>query len=168
MEFPHIFVTVGTTDFDQLIQVIDSEDFLHLLEKKKCRRLVIQIGRGEVQPSLLREMATRVGIEVEVFRFKPSLSVDMSSADLVICHAGAGSITDALSFHKKVMVVVNDTLMENHQNELACAVVAEGYCFSTTTTKLISDLEAADYSTRTEYPPVDYEAFPKFFDQLFE
>jgi beta-1,4-N-acetylglucosaminyltransferase len=165
--FTNIFVTVGTTDFNTLIEAIDSEEFLNLIVRKGCKRLVIQIGRGELEPSYLPEVCSSVDIELEVFRFKPALTADMQGADLVICHAGAGSITEALSLQKQVMVVVNNSLMDNHQSELAHAVVAKGYCFSTQPEQLLSDLLVADFSSTTVYPPVDYSAFPKVIDELF-
>jgi UDP-N-acetylglucosamine transferase subunit ALG13 len=43
----------------------------------------------------------------------------MRGADLVISHAGAGSVLEALHAHKSLLVVVNDSLMDNHQTELA-------------------------------------------------
>ena len=165
--YSHIFITVGTTEFSDLIEAVDCEEFLNFVVRNGCKRLVIQIGRGEVEPTFLPDVCSCVDIDLEVFRFKPTLSEDMQSADLIICHAGAGSITEALSLHKKVMVVVNDTLMDNHQTELARAVVGKGYCFSTLPEKLITDLSVADFSSTTRYPPVDYSAFPNIINELF-
>jgi beta-1,4-N-acetylglucosaminyltransferase len=165
--FSRIFITVGTTDFNTLVEAIDCEEFLNLIVRKGCTHLTIQIGRGELEPSYLPDVCASVGIELEVFRFKATLSDDMMSADLIICHAGAGSITDALSLKKHVMVVVNNTLMDNHQTELARAVVGKGYCFSTEPDRVVSDLEAADFTTTSAYPPVDYTDFHRLNDELF-
>ena len=46
----------------------------------------------------------------------------MSLADVIISHAGAGSVMEALRLKKKLIVVVNDLLMDNHQVELATAL----------------------------------------------
>lgn len=162
-----IFVTVGTTEFNCLIEAIDSEEFLNAAVQLGCKRLVVQIGRGDVEPTFLSEVCSSVGIVFESFRFKPSLTADMQSADLVICHAGAGSITEALSLEKHVMVVINTSLMDNHQSELARAVVGKGYCFSTQPAHLVSNLKSADFSTITAYPPVDYTVFPRVIEELF-
>jgi beta-1,4-N-acetylglucosaminyltransferase len=43
----------------------------------------------------------------------------MKEAKLIISHAGAGCVLEALSFEKPLIVVVNEKLMDNHQFELA-------------------------------------------------
>lgn len=42
-----VFVTVGTTDFDELIRVVDSEEFVLILVNLNCKKISIQIGRGK-------------------------------------------------------------------------------------------------------------------------
>ncbi|KAL3803865.1 hypothetical protein HJC23_004027 [Cyclotella cryptica] len=77
------------------------------------------------------------------YRFKPSLSSDMEQADLILCHAGAGTLLEALALpkakpsstttarnsgslqknsshnHRVINAVINTKLMDNHQSELA-------------------------------------------------
>lgn len=83
-------------------------------------------------------------IEWEMYRFKPSLEEDMSNADLIISHAGAGSIMEGLEHcrkynsqcgqdeshdMKKLVVVINDILMDNHQCELAYALEKRNFLY---------------------------------------
>lgn len=64
---------------------------------------------------------------VEVFRFKPNISECMQAADLIISHGGSGSIFESLNLNKPLLVVVNETLADNHQFEIADKLQAEGY-----------------------------------------
>ena len=47
-------------------------------------------------------------------------------------HAGSGSILEALSLEKMLVVVVNENLMGNHQTELAEQMEALGVLLHTT------------------------------------
>lgn len=64
---------------------------------------------------------------VSWFRYAPDLGAHVSSAGLVVCHAGAGSVFEALRAQRAVLVVVNEALMDNHQVELAHALAQEGH-----------------------------------------
>lgn len=47
-------------------------------------------------------------------------------------HSGSGSIMEALSLQKPLVVVVNDRLMNNHQTELARQLCKDGHLLYTT------------------------------------
>ncbi|KAL7534192.1 hypothetical protein ACHAWF_004750, partial [Thalassiosira exigua] len=62
------------------------------------------------------------------YGFRASLSSDMERADVIICHAGAGTLLEALDIlssnnsvekRKVINAVINTKLMDNHQSELA-------------------------------------------------
>ena len=88
MIFDYIFVTVGTTEFDDLIKEIDSKRFLDFLLLQKCVQLTLQVGRGTHDPSFLRDACVNAGIIFECYRFKTSLEEDMRSASFIVSHAG--------------------------------------------------------------------------------
>jgi UDP-N-acetylglucosamine transferase subunit ALG13 len=67
-----------------------------------------------------------VTVTYEAYRFKASISGDVSGAGLVISHAGAGSIFESLRAGKPLVVVVNTALADNHQTELAEALGGGG------------------------------------------
>jgi beta-1,4-N-acetylglucosaminyltransferase len=46
-----VFVTVGTTCFDALVKVVDSEEVKQALLQKGYTHLVIQMGRGTYMPT---------------------------------------------------------------------------------------------------------------------
>jgi len=54
-----------------------------------------------------------------IYDRKPSIQDDIDLASLVISHAGAGTILECLDQGKKLIVVVNETLLGNHQSDLA-------------------------------------------------
>lgn len=170
MIFERIFLTVGTTEFDQLIETIDSSAFAACLQGLGCRLLILQIGRGAYEPKTLPDDCARLGIRVEVFRFKPTLDREMKAADLIISHCGAGSILESLTLQKVFVVVVNDTLQGNHQEELATALAEEGYCHSTVPDELCGVLNSSFTSNNYRhklFPETDYDLFPSILDDMF-
>ncbi|KAH9254249.1 hypothetical protein BASA81_007850 [Batrachochytrium salamandrivorans] len=117
------FVTVGTTSFDRLIEELNKPEVRQVLtDSMGVTELCLQIGRGVVQPQL-----DGGKLKVTWYDFKPTLMEDMQSADVIISHAGAGSIVESLRLNKRLIVVVNDLLMDNHQLELASALEQKGH-----------------------------------------
>lgn len=65
------------------------------------------------------------------------------------------------------MVVVNDSLMDNHQEELADALAKRNYLRATTPEGLAQTLDKFDDSpsARTQYPQPKPEAFAALVDE---
>lgn len=112
------FATVGTTQFDALTRALVSPEVTSLLARQGYTRLLLQIGRG-AEPPLAASAGPAPPLRVEWYRFKDSLEPDMHGAALLITHAGAGSIMEALKLFAPLLVVVNDALMDNHQEARA-------------------------------------------------
>lgn len=90
--------------------------------------LTIQYGRGEkpeVNPSEFRSSS----LEIQSYSFQPSLEADIEHADLILSHAGAGTVMEVLRMNKKLVVVINTQLMDNHQTELAGAMADRGHLY---------------------------------------
>ncbi|KAJ6547429.1 hypothetical protein B0H19DRAFT_1165581 [Mycena capillaripes] len=88
------FVTVGTFQFDLLVQTVLSEAVLRALRERGYTDLVVQCGKSNFE--LAAAVAggetlsiERHGVRVELWRSKPSLDAEYRRADLVIGHAGA-------------------------------------------------------------------------------
>ena len=127
-----VLVTVGTTKFDALVKAVDSADVAHALVARGYTRLVIQKGMGKHQIQTLVPVGSldnqlSNGLQVQVFEFAPSLAENMQAADLIISHAGSGSIFEALRLRKPLIAVPNAILMDNHQAELADHLARLGY-----------------------------------------
>ncbi|CAN0386033.1 unnamed protein product, partial [Ectocarpus fasciculatus] len=121
----HLFVTVGTTKFDSLVQAVDNAAVLSSLCSKGFTSLTAQIGHGQHVPSFpvdqvcINPLGTKplrfvgrmlphascimrprskqqTALDCRWYRFKQTLHEDMARADVVVSHAGAGSVMEAL------------------------------------------------------------------------
>lgn len=105
-----IFVAVGTTDFDALVERMDEiAPFL-------SEEVVMQIGNGQYIPR-----------NCQYFRFAPSLEPYYHSSTVVISHGGLGIVTEALEREKRLVVIENTTCQGGHQRDLICTLAGEGY-----------------------------------------
>ncbi|KAG0366233.1 hypothetical protein BGZ54_005631 [Gamsiella multidivaricata] len=122
-----VFATVGSTRFDKLIAVVSSPPLLKLLSSLHYTHLTIQHGQSPITISSPQVSSVSPDVQVDAYQYKSSLREDMAQASLVISHAGSGSILEALRLKKKLIVVVNEDLMDNHQLELGSSLHEQGY-----------------------------------------
>jgi UDP-N-acetylglucosamine transferase subunit ALG13 len=88
-----VFVTVGTTEFDELIKQVTNVEFLKLLREKGYTSMTIQKGKGYYIPNVKEYKKNFDDFTMEVFDFDESLDKFMKAADLIISHGGAGKTT---------------------------------------------------------------------------
>ncbi|KAM8965833.1 UDP-N-acetylglucosamine transferase subunit ALG13-like [Sarcophilus harrisii] len=157
-----VFVTVGTTSFDELITCVSSRPTLQMLRRLGYRKLVLQIGKGKVVP----DSFASTSFSLIVYRYKNSLKEDIKRSDLIISHAGAGSCLEILGEGKPLVVVVNEKLMDNHQLELAKQLHEEGYLFYCTCSTLLELFSSMDLSSLKPFPPGRPELFSDFLDTV--
>jgi UDP-N-acetylglucosamine transferase subunit ALG13 len=99
-----IFVSVGTQlPFDRLIRTVDQ-----WCGDRGLVDVFAQIGDGRFQP---RHLQWRRTLSPELFREK------LEFADLVISHAGMGTILTALELGKRVIVLPRMASLGEHRNE---------------------------------------------------
>ncbi|XP_065844230.1 UDP-N-acetylglucosamine transferase subunit ALG13-like [Oscarella lobularis] len=156
-----VFVTVGTTGFDELIRKVTTERVKAVLAERGYDRLTLQIGRGDFQPETSSSLP-----KTEFYRFKDSIAEDIKSASLVISHAGAGSVSESLESGKSLLVVVNENLMGNHQVELAQKLKELHYLFYCTCSTLEETLRHMDLNELHPYRSGDPKIFSEFLDSL--
>ncbi|GAA95177.1 glycosyltransferase family 1 protein [Mixia osmundae IAM 14324] len=115
-------LTVGSTQFAALAEAALSPDVLHALRSLGYDTFIVQKGDS----ILSRPTPTVAGLQIDVHDYMDSLDDRMQSCQLVISHAGSGSILAALRGPvgrlcepKALIIVPNDGLMDNHQSELA-------------------------------------------------
>lgn len=159
------FVTVGTTRFDKLISSVTSPAALRWFASHGYTQLTIQYGTGE-EPVISK---SQLKLDVHTYSFRPSLKDDMESADVVISHAGAGTVMEALRLRKKLVVVINTLLMDNHQEELAEAMQERGHLLMVANPELL-DMDETWESFDSFQPSVlvggDVEDFPRLLNSF--
>lgn len=106
---PVIFVTVGTQEpFDRLVRTVD-----RWAERNPGQEILAQIGAGE-RPRHLRWLAQ---LDAADFQQK------VEAAEVIIAHAGMGSILSALTLGKRLLVMPRKATLGEHRNEHQTATV---------------------------------------------
>ncbi|KAJ3336573.1 N-acetylglucosaminyldiphosphodolichol N-acetylglucosaminyltransferase catalytic subunit alg13 [Gonapodya sp. JEL0774] len=182
----NIFVTVGTTRFDDLAQSLlaspdslSSPPVIALLAKRGVKAIRFQYGNSTLPHLSSLNRAQRgskddsmtvsgliSGILFEAYQFKPTTQEDVNWAGMIISHAGSGSMLDALQNAKPLVVVVNNTLADNHQRELALAVAKEGQCIATEPSRLLDTLSTFDPTSLEPFGASSPSIFASIVDDL--
>ncbi|KAF5386885.1 hypothetical protein D9615_001899 [Tricholomella constricta] len=165
------FVTVGSLSFDPLVQAVLTPAVLSSLRLKGYTQLVIQCGNSSFEfASAVGEKGEtfaleREGVSIEIWKFRPMLQKECEKADLVMSHAGAGSILDVLRVGRPLIVVVNTTLLDNHQQELADALADLGHLQHCTIPDLAQTIESFQPSSIVPFPAFDGSRFSNVLDE---
>ncbi|KAJ7109248.1 glycosyltransferase 28 [Mycena epipterygia] len=164
------FLTVGTFEFDLLVQTVLSESVLLALQSRGYTDLVVQCGNSDFElASAVAQQETvklqRHGVDIEIWKFKPSLETDYKRADLIIGHAGAGTILDVLRLGKALIVVPNPTLLHNHQTELSAVLASHDYLKTSGILDLADTIADLDPATLAKFQPFDGSRFRALVDR---
>lgn len=103
--------------------------------------------------------------KLEIIGFEYSTRIQdviQENADLVISHAGTGSILDSLRLGKPLIVCVNDTLMDNHQQEIADQFASSNHLWACL--PRVDDVVQCLRRSQTERT----EPFPSAYNRNFE
>jgi beta-1,4-N-acetylglucosaminyltransferase len=116
-----VLVTTGATyPFKQLIQMALSPPVLECLVSLGYTEVVVQYGVGGekiYQEGLANSQKYK--LQISGFDLSPEIHDLIKRCDLIISHGGTGSILDALRASKRLIAVINQDLMDNHQAEIA-------------------------------------------------
>jgi len=170
----HCFVTVGSTQFEPLVAKVLEDEVLEMLCSLGFDELCVQMGSGRLPEGFDGEESEegwkidKCGMKVRLVRYKKNLADELQWADLVIGHAGAGTILESLELGKPLVVVVNDALMDNHQLELADRLAKDGYLLYTHVRGLDATLQKPELFRLEKWPQVDATLFPKFLDKCMQ
>lgn len=152
--------------FEALVDHVISVPFLRQLQELGFRRVVVQYGNHiENGTNISKQYFSQVlednrvveeldldlnnvtndksvttfannALELQVFAFSPDIASYIANADIVVSHAGTGSILDALRMHKPLLVVTNLQLMDDHQEEVAAQFESNGHLYRMSTEEL--------------------------------
>lgn len=164
-----MFVTVGSSKFDKLVKTILSDESINQIIELGFSKLIMQVGSSTYDKERLDQLKEYCinDLDIELYNLKPSISEDIEKADVVIGHAGAGTCLEVLRNHKRLLIVVNDTLMDNHQSELADQLSQDNFVIQTTVDKFNVDLgRICDSETKlNKFPAKQSAKFEEIFDE---
>ena len=115
-----IFVTLGTQNksFARLLRAIDES------QTSRDNDILVQAGYTDFSP-------TSPNMELFSFCSEEELERHIEEADLVITHAGIGSITRALAHDKRVIAAARQSahgeMGNDHQHDILQAFARKGY-----------------------------------------
>lgn len=132
-----VLVTVGTTKFDSLIKYLD------IWNCSGRFHFEFQIADGLYIPK-----------NHPYFSFDRNIQERYISADIIVTHAGGGTIYRILELKKKIVIVPNLERLDKHQLDIAEYMHEKGYAFSV---KSVNDLPLALDSVAT----TDFRIFNK-------
>jgi beta-1,4-N-acetylglucosaminyltransferase len=107
-----IFVTVGTTPFDSLIEYLDN--------MKTEEEIILQISKD----------AKYIPKNKVYFKFISNINEYYEKASLIITHAGAGSIYNLLEKNKKLIIVPNIERVDTHQLDITEYMKKKNYALT--------------------------------------
>lgn len=96
-----ILITVGTTSFDSLIEYLDRN-------LNKEIDAIFQIAEGKYTP-----------VNFNFFRFSEDIDSIYNDNEIIITHAGAGSIYNLLEKGKILFLIPNLERVDKHQTDIA-------------------------------------------------
>lgn len=166
-QLENIFVTVGSTQFDHLIDALVDRQTLQIFKNLGCQKLTIQYG-GYKQTAHLEFLQSWTDFETELFDYKSSIDEYIDSADLVIGHAGAGTVLEVLRKGKPLLIVINDRLMDNHQEELARDLANQQFVVCSYPSQMCQILQSLDVTSLRPFPKHDPTKFSSFITRLLQ
>ncbi|EPS45171.1 hypothetical protein H072_829 [Dactylellina haptotyla CBS 200.50] len=161
-----VFITVGTTNFDSLITAVLQPAVVDLLQSQGYTTLRVQYGQGvELYQSLytaeLEGVLAKSSMSIGGYAYASGdeITNEIKTSELIISHAGSGTILEALRYQKRIIVVPNESLMDNHQKELANEMAKLNYVIKGSLINLSNSI--------TKSLDFGYKHFPRKGSKMF-
>jgi beta-1,4-N-acetylglucosaminyltransferase len=136
----NLFITVGYTRFDALFKEVDR------ISTTTNWLISHQIADGDYLP-----------VNGQYFRYSESIEQHYLDADIIITHAGAGTVFKLLELNKKIIVVENTERIDHHQQELVQYVISNGYALACRNlNELAALLDGVNNFVPNKYKPTSF------------
>ncbi|EWC44157.1 hypothetical protein DRE_06982 [Drechslerella stenobrocha 248] len=167
-----VLVTVGTTAFDGLIEAVVRPSVVDLLRSQGYTSIRVQYGTDiDLYKSLcnadLETALAKSDMSISGFAYADGQTItnEIKSAELVISHAGSGTILECLRYQKRIIVVPNQSLMENHQVELANEMAKLEYVINSSLADLTSAIELSTNFQYKHFPRTGRKVFTEIVEE---
>ncbi|KAK8049438.1 UDP-N-acetylglucosamine transferase subunit alg13 [Apiospora phragmitis] len=157
------FVTVGATaSFRSLIDEVVSPEVVAALAAQGFDSIIVQCGPDfehfeAIRPSDPAVLMSGFSVESNIMEYMrecaPSDGPRKRHTGLIITHAGAGTIMDALKVNTRVIAVPNTDLMGNHQMEMAEEFAKKGWLIHGELGKIHEAIKQSATFMPAAYPP---------------
>lgn len=145
----NVFVTIGTTSFDKLMYDVD----MRIAPSHSVR---FQIADGKYHP--------RNGLYKQYFE---NIDEEIYAADIIICHAGAGSVFPLLESNKRLLVVPNLFRRDTHQIELADYLERNNFSeVAWDTEKITKHFHSVTHTAYAKYEKDDFNMASKLTEMI--
>jgi len=143
-----VVVTTGTFGYSALVKAfLDSLSDLSTV----CSHLEIQYGQdGEefLDPLSLLEFKGIEGIKIRLVKYYSSIESFVEDADVVVTHAGTGTVLELAGLNKTFVVVPNPLLKNSHQMEFSKFLKENGMCVSSPD-RVVQDIIRKNYAQKS-------------------
>lgn len=147
----NMLVTVGTTKFDSLVEFLD-----HNLPKIKSLDATFQVAKGGLRPR-----------NYKWFEFDKHITDYYMKADVIVCHAGAGTIFRLLELQKKILMVPNFDRVDSHQREIGEYMATHGHAiYCPKFDDIMINLDVIDGVQFKPYIKDEFQKFDEIFDVI--
>jgi UDP-N-acetylglucosamine transferase subunit ALG13 len=131
-----IFVTVGTTDFDPLVEAMDR--IAGTIEEP----VTAQTGRG-----------VYAAVHLKQFPFVESLEPHLREARIVVSHGGLATIIEVLKLGRPLVAISNPDRYDRHQDDILRAFSERDYLLWCLDLKLLP--QALEEAGRRRFAPYE-------------
>ncbi|GAA5881157.1 hypothetical protein JCM8547_005263 [Rhodosporidiobolus lusitaniae] len=185
-------LTVGSTAFTPLVHSFLQPSVLIALAFLGVDDVYAQVGTSTLPFEWKEGVQSAHGLRVEVVRFSSDIEERVGEVQLVISHAGAGSIlsflrpstssgspstlqstSSAPSASRRLILVPNSTLMDSHQSDLADEMSKKGWAIvcerpedlPVTLELLANEAARKDGLEKPTYPELDENKVQRILDE---